>query len=456
MARLECYEPPPPTAPPESGGISELLLRYNELEGVGVRKNWKELADDVRDVAKTHSYARIIQEARYAKAYEVAVAAAIRQRDGEVSPEIYEEMQQGIALEKTVALATGPGQVATGPGLVTHVDYMLDKPKLISSYERWVLNKKAVFAFRNKIPRMMDPVEEAMIQDAAAGGLVTKEEAAGLWTESAEKRNRLILQRNKLCEAYNSMADECQIAITELSGDRSQFQDRQLHILTKVFSQKEVSPVRRSLYTAIAELHEKINDEQFEIFKCETMMQEINSIVVAGIAESDVINKAKKMLVDGGLSTSFMRYCKGLASQKSDMYNEYKERIMALAEITDQVVAPIIEVWHKSQRVIKPAVVLTKQAVGELSPGCPLYPIIREQLKKANVEYKNEPNSVEYLARDENPFMVMSEMDSAFAFMEQMGGYLISEANLLTANLEISEIIRSWKNCRHTTAEDLC
>jgi hypothetical protein len=50
-------------------------------------------------------------------------------------------------------------------------------------------------------------------------------------------------------------------------------------------------------------LHEKINDEQFEIFKCETMMQEINSIAVAGIAESEIVNRAKKLLMEGGMAS---------------------------------------------------------------------------------------------------------------------------------------------------------
>jgi hypothetical protein len=70
------------------------------------------------------------------------------------------------------------------------------------------------------------------------------------------------------------------------------------------------------------------------------------------------------------------------------MYGEYKERILVLSEIVDRLVAPLIEAWKRAEKLIKPAVVLTKQAVSELSPDCPLYPVIQQELKKANVDYK--------------------------------------------------------------------
>ena len=70
------------------------------------------------------------------------------------------------------------------------------------------------------------------------------------------------------------------------------------------------------------------------------------------------------------------------------MYNEYKERILILSEIVDRLVAPLVDAWKKAEKLIKPAVVLTKQAVSDLSPDCPLYPVIQKELKKANVDYR--------------------------------------------------------------------
>ncbi len=36
----DCYQEPGPAPPPEYGGISDLMMRYNGLKGEGVRKNW--------------------------------------------------------------------------------------------------------------------------------------------------------------------------------------------------------------------------------------------------------------------------------------------------------------------------------------------------------------------------------------------------------------------------------
>jgi hypothetical protein len=50
------------------------------------------------------------------------------------------------------------------------------------------------------------------------------------------------------------MVDECQIAVDELTRDRAMFQREQIATLSRIILQREMSPVRKEVMTAISEV----------------------------------------------------------------------------------------------------------------------------------------------------------------------------------------------------------
>jgi hypothetical protein len=69
------------------------------------------------------------------------------------------------------------------------------------------------------------------------------------------------------------------------------------------------------------------------------------------------------------------------------MYGEYRERIVMMGNICEDIVEPLIRVWKDARNLIKASVILTKEAVSNLDPECPLYNVIRSELKKTDTEY---------------------------------------------------------------------
>ncbi|CAG0922059.1 unnamed protein product [Notodromas monacha] len=223
----------------------------------------------------------------------------------------------------------------------------------------------------------------------------------------------------------------------------------------------------------VLQLHEYINDVQFEIFKSEQLALELNSVLTAAIFESDLVNKGKKKVLEGMVSFHFdfspdsidpvleqysdsthaqpdsrvFKYSKQLAAQKSDMYAEYRERTVVLAKLCEQVSDPVVKAWQKVRQVIKASVILTKQAVSDLTPDCPLYPIFKEELRKADTSYSQEEDSLEQLGQDSSIFVIIEQIDQVLDFFLNVSPYLLTEAQSMTANMELNEIIRSWRDC---------
>ncbi|CAG0923223.1 unnamed protein product [Notodromas monacha] len=332
-----CYNRPEPVIPQGYGTASDVLRTYNELDGTGVRQNWADLSSEVQRVAKNHSYANVISDAKQGWRFNAALAAAQRHRhDVVMDDDVVKRLDEYKKFEKIGNSLPGTGFVDTGPSLPKTGDYLTDKPERLSDYERWVLNRRSVFALRNKLPPLSSD------RDEMTKGFVSKGEAGCLWTEAAMKRNRAMFRRNQLCQKFNSMVDECRVAVEEMVRDNGHAQGQRARILTDLMKFKESSAVRKALYTSMAELHEYINDVQFEIFKSEQLALE---------------------------------------------------------------------------------------------------------LRKADTSYSQEEDSLEQLGQDSSIFVIIEQIDQVLDFFLNVSPYLLTEAQSMTANMELNEIIRSWRDC---------
>jgi hypothetical protein len=312
-----------------------------------------------------------------------------------------------------------------------------------------VLSRKAAFVYRNKLPRLTEP------QDDVGSGYLNKAEAYAIFTEAATKRNRLMLRRNWLCERYNNMVDECVSGVRELMNDNGYVLAQRERLLVDLIKSQNSSTLRKSLNEHVSELHDYINDMQFEIFKMEQLMMELNTISSAALQESDLVNEGKKKLLSS-MDNKTYRYIRGLVTQKSDMYGEYRERIVMMGNICEDIVEPLIRVWKDARNLIKASVILTKEAVSNLDPECPLYNVIRSELKKTDTEYANAENAIEELGKDNSVVDAIEQMDSIFAFFADVGAYLTLEAHSLTAHMENKELIRSWTEFCPPKIDDEC